>query len=324
MANEDKPAASRRRVLVHVAWMVLLGALLAWRFWTGSAPVEAPPAPGWPSPLDVLDPTRLADDAWSQKDRPAEAVGILDLSHDADNRLKVSIAEGVVLIKNVRDEEVIRIDAYAPPKPPEREGGGAIVDPRTGQIIALDQRIFMLEPALRLQGRDEHRAMVAALSPKADRLVVLARTEHIAGRDALAIGSDANGSGEWAQVWRWEGGMLTPLEAQPLEGFGAHAAAFSADGKLLATSSYISTDIWEVGDKKLKHLGKIAGGREQLLFAPDGRSLAVINRGSFALYDLGPILLPGEGGWARWRFLWAALAGGGGCSYQVRFGRERI
>jgi hypothetical protein len=118
--------------------------------------------------------------------------------------------------------------------------------------------------------------------------------------------SDASWSCQWVQVWRWEGSTLTPLEVQPLDGLSANAAAFSPDGKLLATGSDNRTDVWEVGDKGLKHLGKISGKSKQLLFAPDGRSLAVINPGSVGVYDLGP-LLPGGSGWPGWRLLCVVL-----------------
>jgi hypothetical protein len=296
MMKEHKPTP-HRRLHLRIVWLVLLGVLLAWRFWPRPAPVEAPPTPGWPSPLDVLDPARLADNSWPRDTRPAEAVGVLELDRDADGRLDVSIAEGIVLIKNARGEEVVRIDAYAPPN---RGGGGAIVDPRTGQIIHLLPNFEFG------QARDVHTALGAALSPKADRLVVLGHTKHIAGDIARSIGSDADGLGEWAQVWRWEGGTLTPLEVQPLEGLGAGAAAFSPDGKLLATGGDHRTDVWEVGAKRLKHLDKLSGKSKQLLFAPDGRSLAVINHGSCGVYDLGPILRGGSG-WTRWRLLWVVL-----------------
>jgi hypothetical protein len=305
VTNEDKPAAPRRRRLLRIAGVVLLGALLAWCFWPRPAQVEAPPAPGWPSPLDVLDPARLADDAWPRNVRPPEAVGVLDLSQDA-RRLEVSIAEGVVHIKNARGEEVVCIDAYAPPKPPKREA-----PKREGGLELPKFELEFKLPADWLP-KDEHKVFVAALSPKADRLVVLGQTKHTPGRGFVEIrvpgesGPGESGPCDWAQVWRWEGDKLTPLEAQPLEGEGARAAAFSADGKLLATARKDGTDIWEVGDKELKHLGKIAGERKQLLFAPDGRSLAVVSSSSLALYDLGPIL-PGGSDWARWRFLSAAL-----------------
>jgi hypothetical protein len=295
MTNEDKPAAPRRRFPRPVVWLVLIGALLAWHYWTRSAlePVAGPAEPGWPSPLDLLDPARLTNNDWPRAARPAEAVGVLELDRDADGRLEVSIDEGIVSIKDARGKEVVRIDAYAPPK---RESGGVIRDPQTGQFIFLPLK-------LDFGPRDEHKVIVAALSPKADRLVVLGNTKHTPG---LASYNDQNSSGDWAQVWRWEDGTLTPLEVQALEGPGVCAAAFSPDGKLLATSRDDGTDIWEVGDKALQHLDKISRKGNQLLFAPDSRSLAIINPDSFAQYDLGP-LLPGGQGWAWWRFLSIAL-----------------
>jgi hypothetical protein len=162
--------------------------------------------------------------------------------------------------------------------------------------------------------RDDHTLFGAALSPKADRLVVLGHTRHLAGPMSKMSGHDADWSGAWVQVWRWEGKSLTPLEVQPHEGevelFGkgpaTYAAAFSPDGKLLASGNENRTDVWEVGEKKLKHLGKISGKSEQLLFAPDGRSLAVLKPGSVGVYDLGP-LLPAGSGWARWRLFHVAL-----------------
>jgi hypothetical protein len=284
MTNHDKPAAPRRLLWFRAAWLTLLGALLVWHFWPRPAPVEVPSAPGWPSPLDVLDPTRLSDNAWPRKDRPAEAVGVLDLGPEGDDRLVASIADGIVLIKNARGEDVVRIADYAPPKP----AGG--VPPLNFDFVG---------------PRDKHTANVAVLSPKADRLVVLGHTNHTAGTRFSAVldDSDQDWSSDWAQVWRWEGSTLTPLEAQPLEGQGASAAVISSDGRLLATSNANVTDIWEIGDKKLEHLFKITGEKKQFLFAPDGHSLAVINPGSVALYDLSPIL---PGGWARWRLLWVA------------------
>jgi hypothetical protein len=246
----------------------------------------------------VLDPAGLADADWPRKGRPAEAVGVLDLSHDAEGRLEVCIAKGVVLIKNARGEELVRIDAYATtPKP---EGGVVMID---GRPIVLPP-----PPLFRLEARDEHKAIAAALSPKADRLVVLGHTTHTPGWAEKFHSSGESGSGDWAQVWRWEGDTLTPLEAQSLEeGAGARAVAFSADGKLLAMSRETGTDIWALGDKGLEYLGNTTDKAKKILFAPDSRSLAVIrNQGSVALYDLGPIL-PGESSWARWRFLTVAL-----------------
>jgi hypothetical protein len=301
MTNEDRPATPHRRLPLRVVCLVLLGVLLAWRFWPRPAPVEAPPAPSWPSPLDVLDPARLADNSWPRDARPAEAVGVLKLDRDADGRLEVSIAEGIVLIKNARGKEVVRIDAYAPPK---REGDRVIVGMRDGKIIAID--LSKPEPEIFGNPRDDHKVLGAALSPKADRLVVLGHTSHIAGPMSRMSGHDADWSGQWAQVWRWEGSALTPLEVQQLEGPDARTAAFSPDGKLLATGSDNRTDLWEVGDKGLKHLGKISGKSKQLLLAPDGRSLAVINPGSVGVYDLGP-LLPESSGWTRWRLFCVAL-----------------
>jgi hypothetical protein len=298
----DRDAGPRRRLRRWACALLLLAGLLAWRFWPRTAPEAAPPAPGWPSPLDVLDPARLTDADWPRADRAAEAVGVLPLDRDADGRLDVSITrESVVLINNARGQEVVRIDAYAPPR---RGGGGVIIDPRTGQIIGIDPSMLNLD--LRA-AEDRHNAVAAVLSPKADRLVVLGATFHKAGTLASIGGDDHDGTGEWAQVWRWEGGALTPLEAQPLERLGARGAAFSADGKLLATTSDKGVDVWEVGDKALTHRGKISGEWRPLLFAPDGRSLAVVKPGAFALYDLGPIL-PGGSGWARWHLLWVALA----------------
>jgi hypothetical protein len=282
-----------------VVALILLGALLAWHFWPRPAPVDAPTAPGWPSPLDVLDTAQITDADWPLKGRPAEAVGVLDLSHDANRGLKVDIVDGVVLIKDALEKEVVRIDSYAPP-PPQGGGGGGFFDPRTGRFIP-DVRLIMGE----FGPRDEHKLIKAALSPKADRLVLLGWTNHIEGRNFVGLsGKDPNWSARWVLVWRWEGDTLTPLEPQPLEGKDARAAAFSADGKLLATSGKQGTDIWELGNKKLRHLGQIRGEKELLLFAPDGRSLAVTNSRSFALYDLGPIL---PGGWERWRLFSIAL-----------------
>jgi hypothetical protein len=107
-------------------------------------------------------------------------------------------------------------------------------------------------------------------------------------------------------VWRWEGGTLKPLEVRPLDGTGACAAAFSPDGKLLATLNENGTDIWEVGEKELKYLGNTSSVGKRVLFAPDGRSLAIMKSGSFDLYDLGPIL-PECSGWERWVLLFVAL-----------------
>jgi hypothetical protein len=329
MTNEDRPAAPRRRLPLGSACLVLLGVLLAWRLWPHLAPVEEPPGSGWLSPLDVLDPARLADNAWPRDARPAEAVGVLKLDRDADDRLAVSIADRIILIKDARGKEVARIEGYAPPKPPPpppprspiRLPNGQIIDANVFEMPKIDPQV--LHNLQNFGGganpmfgnpRDDHTLFGAALSPKADRLVVLGHTRHIAGPMSKMSGHDADWSGAWAQVWRWEGKTLTPLEAQPHEGevelFGkdpaTYAAAFSPDGKLLASGSENRTDVWEVGEKKLKHLGKIAGKSEQLLFAPDGRSLAVIKPGSAGVYDLGP-LLPESSGWPRWRLFFVAL-----------------
>jgi hypothetical protein len=247
--NEEKPVAPRRRFPRWAIWLVLLAALPAGYYWLRPVPSPdtGPAEPDRPSYLDLLDPAYLADKSWPRADRPAEAVGVLDVDSNADGRLHVSIEKNAfVLIKNGHGDEV-RI-------------------PCVGM----------------------HRAGVAVLSPNADRLVV------------LGVTTGALESREWAQVWRLDGRALKPLEAQLLEGRGSDAAAFSADGKLLATTSNRDrTDIWEVGEKELKHLGKISGARQPLLFSPDGRSLAAGSPGSFSLYDLGPIL-PGGSGWARW------------------------
>jgi hypothetical protein len=315
MTNEDRPATPRRRLLLRFVCLVLLGVLLAWRFWPRPAPVEAPPSPGWPSPLDVLDPARLADKSWPRDARPAEAVGVLELDRGADGRLEASIAAGVVLIKDARGKEVVRIDAFAPPRHEGGGGGGVIVDPRTGQIIGFNPPL----PNFAIFGnpRDDHTLFGAALSPKADRLVVLGYTRHTAGPMSRMSGHDADWSGQWAQVWRWEGSTLTPLEVQPLDDPNARTAAFSPDGKLLATGSDSRTDLWEVGDKGLRHLGKVSGKSKQLLFAPNGRSLAVINPGSAGVYDLGP-LLPGRSGWPRWRLFCVALGLGAAAAVILR------
>src|SRR5262249_13967136 len=194
----------------------------------------------------------------------------------------------------------------------KREGGQALVRLKNGQIVDLgpilnppplpkfEPNFGMFDNPMFGNPRTGHRLLGAALSPKADRLVGLGYTTHIAGPMSRMSGHDADWSGQWAQVWRWEGKTLTPLEVQPLEGLDARAAAFSPDGKLLATGSDDRMDVWEVGDKGLKRLGGISGKSEQLLFAPNGRSLAVINIGSVGVYDLGP-LLPGCSGWTRWR-----------------------
>jgi hypothetical protein len=279
MTNEDKPAAPRRRLPLRLALLVLLGVLLAWRFWPRPAPVEDPPAPSGPSPLDVLDPAQLDDKSWPRDARPAEAVGVYELDRDAGGRLEVSIDWGVIFIKDVCGKEVVRIDDFAPP--PNRQMLG--------------------------WPRDDHKVLVAALSPKADRLVVLGHTTHRAGPNDHDAGFRWTG---WAQVWRWEGDKLTPLEAQPLAG---QVAAFSPDGKLLATGSGDCMDVWEVGDTELRHLGTLSGESKQLLFAPNSRALAVISPRSVrfgppsvGVYDLGP-LLQGGSGWTRGRLLCVVL-----------------
>jgi hypothetical protein len=269
-------------------WFVLIGVLVASRCWRRAAPVASLPGPARPSPLDVLEPNQLDDSAWPRDNRPAEAVGVFDRDRDADDRLESSIDKGVILVKNARGEEVVRIDSYAPPT---HEDGGVI---------------FNLRPMDFGQARDDHAPLVTALSPKADRLVVLGHTKHTPSHTAMLKGEDASGSCEWAQVWRWEDGALNPLEVQLLESQYARAAAFSPDGKLLATSSAQRTEIWEVGEKELIRLGKLSLGAKQLLFAPDGRSLALMNHGSFDMYDLGPIF-PDANGWPRWRLLCVAL-----------------
>jgi hypothetical protein len=286
--------------LLRVVGLVLLGALLAWRFWPRPAPVEAPPAPGLPSPLDVLDAAGLADTSWPRDARPAEAVGVLKLNRDADGHLEASIAEGVVFIKDAGGKEVFKIDTFAPRK---QEGGvgGIIRDPQTGQLIPIN----LPSVALFDIARDDHKLFAAALSPKADRLVVLGHTQHTPGKMSRAIESDASWSCQWAQVWRWEGNKLTPLEAQQLEVQGANAA-FSPDGKLLVITGHDRMDVYEVGDKALRHLRKLSGTSKQLLFAPDSRTLAVINAGSVRVYVLGPVL-PGGIGWPRWLLLSVAL-----------------
>jgi hypothetical protein len=251
--------------------------------------VVAAPAQGWPSSLDALDPAGLADKAWPDGDRPAEAVGVLPLDPKAAGRHEVSITDGVIRVKSAGGEEIVSISSYAPPPKPAGPGPGQ----------------FFISPYFS-QTRDVHAIHVAALSPKADRLVVLGHTTHTAGELSQLSGNDASWSGDWVQVWRWEGSTFKPLEVQALESPGASAAAFSPDGNLLATSNRDGTDIWEVGDKKLKHLGKISGLLKQLVFAPDGRSLAAMNRGYCGVYDLGPIL-PGGAGWARWSFMSIAL-----------------
>jgi hypothetical protein len=273
--DADDQAGRRRRRWACA--LLLLAGLLAWRVWPRPAPEEAPPAPAGPSALDLLGLARLADDAWPREGRPAEAVGVIDLGRDGDGRLQASVADGLVLIKNARGEEVVRIDAYAPPK---SGGGDGVEGPH-----------------------DAHTLHAAFLSPQANRLVVLGRTEHKAGLSASLSGEDADRSAEWVQVWRWEGGTLTPLVAQTLEGPGGKVA-FSADGKLLVLTGPEGVGVWEVGATELRRRGTLPGGWRPLLFAPDGRSLAVVKPGDFALFDLGPLL---HGSWARWRFLWVAL-----------------
>jgi hypothetical protein len=214
----------------------------------------------------------------------------------------VSIAGGVVFIKDARGKEVVRIDAFAPLGPARPEGGGVIQDER-GVVIGFKPLVFA-----NFEGwpRDSHKVFGAALSPKADRLVVLGHTRHRAGPMSRLSGHDEDWSSAWAQVWRWEGNTLTPLEWQPLEGQGARAAAFSPDGKLLALDNGDRVEVWEVGGKGLRQLGKLSGNSKQLLFAPESRALAVINPGAVGVYDLGP-LLPGGTGWARWRLFCVAL-----------------
>jgi hypothetical protein len=287
--NEDKPAAPRRRFPLRLALLLLLGVLLAWRFWPRPL---APPAPSWPSALDVLEPARLTDTSWPRDGRPAAAVGVLELDRDADGRLEVSIAEGIILIKDARGQKVVRIDAFAPPKQADR-------------IVSWGPKGPIVFDPSRWNARDDHTLHAAALSPKADRLVVLGRTQHTPAQMPLVIG-DASWSCQWAQVWRWEGSTLTPLEVQQLKGQDANAAAFSPDGKLLVTASEDHTDVWEVGDEALRHLRKLSGESKQLLFAPDSRTLAVINPGSVDIYDFGP-LLPWVSGWTRWRLFYVAL-----------------
>jgi tetratricopeptide (TPR) repeat protein len=393
--NEDRPATPRRRLPLRVALLVLLGVLLAWRLWQRPAPVAEPPGPTWPSPLDVLDPARLADKSWPRDARPAEAVGVLNLDRDADDRLEVSIAEGIILIKDARGKEMVRIDGYASFEEswvigPWEAGRWQVIAKQalvlkslaaqglvspgvvssgvpqatvalgvaafdTGRLMYIVERTHRIAQVIALQGlvspgaappdvlqvavalgvkadalalrkvkrdknvgmpwdmnvgnpRDDHGLFGAALSPKADRLIVLGRTRHIAGMMSRLSGHDADWSGAWAQVWRWEGNTLTPLEVQLLDNRDARVAAFSPDSKLLATGSDDRTDLWEVGDKGLTHLRHIAGKSKQLLFAPDGRSLAVLNPGSVGVYDLRP-LLPGDSGWAwvRWQLLCVVL-----------------
>jgi hypothetical protein len=255
----DVALQAQRRRRRWACALLLLAGLLAWRWWPRQAPEAAPPAPAWPSPLDLLERGHLKDADWPPDRRPDEAVVVLDLS--GDGRLEVSVTVKGVFIKTARGDEVAHID--------------------------YDRGAWT----------EHHTALKAFLSLNADRLVVLGTSRR--------SGPDEN-VGRWAQVWRWEGSTLTPLEAQPLEDLGGWTAAFSLDGRLLATSSKDGVELWEVGDKGLKHLGRIADALQPLVFAPDGRSLAVRGPRSSALYDLGPIL-PGGSGWARWRFLWIAL-----------------
>jgi hypothetical protein len=259
----DKDVRPRRRLLRWACALLLLAGLLTWRLWPRPALEAPPPAPGWPSPLDLLDPDGLKNDDWPPDQRPAEAVGVLDLSRGGDGRLVASIRDGDVLIKNARGEEVAHLDYHM-------------------------------------------QAVRAFLSPQADRLVVLGTTRHTPTPISRVVAGAEDSVGHWAHVWRWEGDTLTPLEEQPLEYLDYYPAVFSLDGGLLALSGQGGVDVWKVGDKGLRHLGQIAGAEKPLVFAPDGRSLAVVKPEGCALYDLGP-LLPGGSGWARWRLLWATL-----------------
>jgi hypothetical protein len=99
---------------------------------------------------------------------------------------------------------------------------------------------------------------------------------------------------------------MKALEPQTLEGVSATFAVFSPDGKLLATRTSLGIDLWEVGDKSLKNLVKIPGHCDRFQFTPDGRSLAVMKSGSFALHDLSPILERDD--LARWRFMAVGIA----------------
>jgi tetratricopeptide (TPR) repeat protein len=311
-ATESRPApASSRPRLQRSRWplatlALLCAAGLTWWLWPSAAPEQPRPA-GRPSPLDLLSADQIPD-RLRYKDQPAELVGVLRspkrsawppsqrAAHSADERWRASIEKDIIRLCDLTTgTEVAVLDGYKTPEPPPNPFGF--------QPFSLNRERGTVDGiALSADG-----SMLAVLGSHTTE-----KTFHF-NPDTMSAGPSKE-EYRWLQLWDWKKDSLVPRE--PLAWQDApwgKTAAFSPDGRVLATGSFAHADkvqLWKLGEGKLEEFAEVpgpAGSVDFLLFAPDGRGLVTGRGHSLILWDVTDAL-PGGRRDALFTRSWIILA----------------
>jgi len=311
---------------------LLLGGVLIGVFWPRHP--AAPPAVALerPSPLDSLDPTRLTEAEWPSAVRDKQAVGVLKTGKGADTSLRVEVEGNGVVVKTAWGEEVVKINspdvraaAFSPdghlfvtgganeanvwevqPKALLRRGAIAVPNvasvafaPDGGRVaVVTAEGVQLWDVRAFRPGWSGERLrtllLSTGLSCAAVLVVLLFTLARLRPAKWLRRGCWAAGLGcvialgWWTCHWVFSGAALLYQPDGGLQHAAAREVCFAPDGKSLAVLEFGRLSLYDAAVGCRTGSWLIPEGVQRPAFAPDGRHLLALTTDKAFVLRLKP------------------------------------